>query len=233
VIKNFRDSETLFQGFSPKILRFFHNLERNNNRDWFLEHRDDYDVHVAEPVKRLVLELVPMVQELDSQIVTEPRRIISRIHRDTRFSNDKTPYRPRVWIAFKRNVESWMLTPAYFFQVQEKDYWFGMGMYADQPATMQRFRRMIDSDPERFLQVIEPIRKNKSLKLEPNRYKRLFPCSHSKAIDAWYQNKSIAVYATREPDKTLFSSKLPDFLMERFVLLKPLYDFLWKAVVLN
>ncbi|MDR1141867.1 MAG: DUF2461 domain-containing protein [Planctomycetaceae bacterium] len=226
-----------FQGFSPQGLKFLHNLNAHNNRDWFAKHRDDYLQFVSEPMKQLVMSLSPMISELDPLVITAPNRAVSRIYRDTRFSNDKTPYRPRLWFAFKREVEYWTETPTYFFQLEEKQYMYGMGMYSASAATMRRFRAMIDDNPEFFLRITEPVRKSRTLKLETDQYKRRlpfqYPEKYSITIDPWYQSKSIAVLAHREPDKTLLSSKLVNLLMEHFVLLKPLYDFLWKSVVLR
>ncbi|MDR2439581.1 MAG: DUF2461 domain-containing protein [Planctomycetaceae bacterium] len=220
-----------FSGFAPQGLKFLHNLDANNNRDWFAKNRNDYIRYVAEPMKQLVMSLTPMILELDPLVITAPHRIVSRIYRDTRFSHDKTPYRPRTWFVFKREVECWTETPAYFFELGEKKYMYGMGTYSASAATMRRFRAMIDDNPELFLQIIEPVRKSKTLKLETNQYKRRLPSEHPVAIDPWYQSKSIVVFAHCEPNKTLMSPKLVHLLIERFVLLKPLYDFLWKAVV--
>ncbi|MDR0704127.1 MAG: DUF2461 domain-containing protein [Planctomycetaceae bacterium] len=231
--KNLSFTQQLFSGFSPQGLKFFHHLRANNNRDWFAKHRNDYLQFIAEPTKQLVGSLAPMISELDSLAITSPNRVISRIYRDIRFSNDKSPYRPRVFFAFKREVECWTETPAYFFQLDEKEYMYGMGTYSASAATMRRFRAMIDDDPERFRQTIEPFRRSKTLKLEIEQYKRRLPNEHSAMIDAWYQTKNIVVLARREPDKTLTSPKLVNLLIEQFVLLKPLYDFLWKAVVLQ
>jgi uncharacterized protein (TIGR02453 family) len=180
-------------------------------------------------MKQLVTSLAPMMSELDPQVITVPNRTVSRIYRDTRFSNDKTPYRPRIWFAFRRDVNCWTETPTYFFQLEEKKYLFGMGAYSASAATMRHFRSMIDDDPERFSEIIEPIRRNRTLKLDTDQYKRRLPCDHSAAVDEWYQSKSIAVLAQKEPDKILFSPKLVEMLIDRFIFLKPLYDFLWKA----
>ena len=218
-----------FPGFSPQALRFFHDLERNNNRQWFAEHRADYVQTIAEPMKQLAVELIPLVRELDPLIIPNPERAVSRIYRDTRFSNDKSPYRPNVWIAFRRETECWTQTPVFFFEIKEKEYWFGMGMYSASAAMMRNFRQQIDAHPAAFLQVIEPFRKSKTLRLESEQYKRRMPCEHPKAVVPWYQSKSISVIGIRPPDKMLFSSKIVNFLIGQFVLLKPLYDFLWKA----
>ncbi|MDR2117460.1 MAG: DUF2461 domain-containing protein, partial [Planctomycetaceae bacterium] len=77
-----------FRGFTPQGLKFLHNLNANNHRDWFTENRNDYIRFVSEPMKQLVISLSPMISELDSLVITVPHRVVSRIYRDTRFSND-------------------------------------------------------------------------------------------------------------------------------------------------
>lgn len=216
-----------FAGFSPKSLEFFRLLAKNNNREWFKKHRDEYLSSVADPMTRLVSDLGPVMLELDPALHIEPKRTIARIHRDTRFSKDKSPYRPRMWFAFKRNLEGWSGDPTYFFQVEEKQYLFGMGAYAASPETMRNFRSRIDEEPERFAEIIVSLSRQKSLKLASEKYKREIPNEHGKAVQEWYQSKSIALIAYREPDKILYSKKLVDLLLDRFVMLKPLYDFLW------
>lgn len=231
---------TAFSGFLPQTLKFYRDLSRNNNRDWMAEHRSEYLQFVQEPARNLAARLGPMLGELDPDIVTTPTRVVSRINRDTRFSSDKSPYRPRTFLAFRRDVERWSETPAFFLQVEEKQYLFGMGIYGARPATMQRFRAMIDDNPERFIESIQPVLRSRSLVLESEKYKRPFlnvysetlPAATARKIEPWYQSKSIAVIGYRQPDKVLFSPELVDFLLDRFVCLKPLYDFLWRAIVL-
>ncbi|MDR2643394.1 MAG: DUF2461 domain-containing protein [Planctomycetaceae bacterium] len=224
---------SLFNGFSQSGINFFHDLSRHNNREWFSDNRDRYVRFVSDPMKQLVQTISPMISELDSLVITSPHRVVSRIYRDTRFSADKSPYRPRVWFAFKRNVECWTAMPTYFFQFDEYEYMFGMGMYSAQATTMRNFRRMIDENPEQFRRIIEPIQRTRNLKLESDCYKRRIPSEHPAIIDKWYQSKSIAVLGNRKPDKILFSAKLVDFLIGNFILLKPLYDFLWNATVIT
>ncbi len=225
--------ESPFAGFTPQSLKFFRNLEKNNNREWFAEHRDEYIRLVADPMKRLVVGLAPMIRQLDPHIVTEPGRTISRICRDVRFSRDKTPYWPYLWIAFRHNAKAWFSAPTYFFEIDGSHYSFGMNIYMPSAATMRRFREMIDADPDAFRKIIKPILKNKKFKLESDKYKRRITCDHGAIIEPWYQSKTIAVVMRRDPDETLYSKKLVDLLMNRYVQLKPLYDFLWKATVLD
>ncbi len=221
-----------FEGFSPETLKFFRSLSRNNNRPWFAEHKDEYIRYVDDPMRRLVSELGPVIEGLDPKAITDPKRTVARIYRDTRFSGDKSPYRPRMWFAFKRNVDPWSGTPTFFFQVEEKQYLFGMGMYSASAATMRRFRELIDADPDGFLKIVTPLNRSKTVFLEDEKYTRPHPHPHPPGIDPWYQSKSVALIGRREPDQTLYSAKLVDFLTVQYLKLKPLYDFLWDATVL-
>jgi uncharacterized protein (TIGR02453 family) len=226
-------SDPSFSGFSQSAIKFFRDLSCNNNRAWFNENRERYIRFVAEPMKQLVREISPAISGLDPLALTATNRVISRIYRDTRFSADQSPYRPRVWFAFKHDVEYWASTPAYFFQFDANGYMFGAGMYSALPATMRKFREIIDNDPERFREIIKPIQKNKDLDLESDQYKRRLPSDYPEIIDRWYQSRSIAVLGSRKPDKILFSAELVDFLIGKFILLKPLYDLLWSATVIK
>lgn len=220
-----------FQGFTPETNRFFRDLEKNNDRDWFDGHREDYLKYVRQPMEQLAAELLPMVRELDPMLVPEPNRHISRIYRDTRFSKDKTPYWPCRWMAFRRNLKNWYQMPTYLFEVDKDGYVFGMNVYSPSAATMRRFREMIDEQPDDFREMIVPIARSRSIVLESDRYKKPFKHDHAKCIDPWYQSRTIALFCRRKPDKILFSPHLADMLIERFIMIKPLYDFLWKAVV--
>jgi len=72
-----------FEGIPSAAFRFYEELEENNNREWWLEHKDTYDAAVKEPLAALLSELEPEFG---------PAKIF-RPYRDTRFSKDKTPYK--------------------------------------------------------------------------------------------------------------------------------------------
>jgi uncharacterized protein (TIGR02453 family) len=79
--------------FSPKSLTFLRNLKRNNRRDWFQAHRDDYEEHVLFPMREFVEEMDVRFAEFAPEFIGNPKRSIFRIHRDVRFSKDKSPYK--------------------------------------------------------------------------------------------------------------------------------------------
>src|SRR6476661_8907675 len=82
-----------FAGFSPKALRFLRGLRRHNDRDWFESHRTEYEVCVRDPMRGLVEEMDVRLARMAPEMMGEPRRSIFRIHRDVRFSTDKSPFK--------------------------------------------------------------------------------------------------------------------------------------------
>src|SRR5262245_58442176 len=79
--------------FGPESLAFLRGLARNNNRTWFEAHRDDYESSVKQPMADLVEEVDLRLARLAPEIMGDPKRSVFRIHRDVRFSRDKSPYK--------------------------------------------------------------------------------------------------------------------------------------------
>ena len=83
--------------FTPATFKFLRALARNNNRDWFAQHKHEYDEHLRRPYLRLIADLAEPLRKISPHYVADPRPVggsLFRIHRDTRFSSDKTPYKP-------------------------------------------------------------------------------------------------------------------------------------------
>jgi uncharacterized protein (TIGR02453 family) len=83
----------MFQGYSPTTITFLNGLKENNNKAWFEENKPDYQKFVLEPSQELVTELAPLMLSIDPKLEVSPKKSISRIYRDVRFSKDKSPYR--------------------------------------------------------------------------------------------------------------------------------------------
>jgi uncharacterized protein (TIGR02453 family) len=82
-----------FRGFGPGALTFFRQLARRNEREWFEAHRRVWEREVRDPMRALVEELDVRLAAVAPELVGDPRRSLFRIHRDTRFSRDKRPYK--------------------------------------------------------------------------------------------------------------------------------------------
>src|SRR5512136_1895076 len=83
-----------------KTLSFLRALKRNNNREWFRAHRDEYEAQVREPMIALVDRLAPELARFAPELVASPKVSLYRVYRDTRFSPDKTPYKTNAGALF-------------------------------------------------------------------------------------------------------------------------------------
>jgi uncharacterized protein (TIGR02453 family) len=86
-------SRMAFGGFRPRALSFLRGLARNNRREWFEAHRDEYEREVRQPMHAFIEEVDDRLGRFAPEIVGDPKRSMFRIHRDVRFSSDKSPYK--------------------------------------------------------------------------------------------------------------------------------------------
>jgi uncharacterized protein (TIGR02453 family) len=224
--------ETTFAGLTPAVLKFLRDVRRHNSKPWFESHRDNYRRLLLEPFQALVADLSGIMLTIDPQFETRPAvtKTISRIHRDTRFSKDKSLYRDAVWLTFKRPGNTWQDAPAFFFEITPRFYRYGMGFYSASRATMNDLRRAIDDDPKAFQRVTAFLsRKGSRYTLYGDKYKRPLPCEHSDRIQDWYQCKSFYLSCDREIDDLLYSGSLVPELASGFLMLGPLYKYLWDS----
>src|SRR5262245_17450467 len=79
--------------FDNHSLGFLRGLARHNNRAWFEAHRTDFEARVKAPMAQLVEEMDVRFARFAPEITGEPKRSVFRLHRDIRFSKDKSPYK--------------------------------------------------------------------------------------------------------------------------------------------
>lgn len=121
---------TAFAGIPDDAFRFYSDLEQNNNRDWWLEHKAGYDALVREPLAALLAELEPRFG---------PAKIF-RPNRDIRFSQDKSPYKTA-----QGAVASFQEGVGYYVQLSADGLLVGAGCHTISPAQLARFRNSVDA----------------------------------------------------------------------------------------
>src|ERR1700686_3593235 len=85
-----------------ETFRFFRDLARNNRTAWMEVNRERYQECIVQPLRHLCEELAPALLRLDPRFETSGRTgaNLSRINRDIRFAQDKTPYRAQMYLKF-------------------------------------------------------------------------------------------------------------------------------------
>lgn len=216
-----------FAGLPADLPAFLAQLAANNDRAWFLQYRADYEELVQQPLRRLVTALAPAMLEIDAGFDTNPKgAAVSRIHRDVRFSRDKSPYRINQWICFKRAGEGWQGRPAYFLEIGPAGWRHGMGMYAAPPAVIKQWRAEIVARPDRVTDALEQAQAA-GFAIEGDAYARSpAPDGLPAATSDWLGRKSPYLASNHKIDALLFSPDLVAELRTRWQAIAPLYHLL-------
>jgi uncharacterized protein (TIGR02453 family) len=119
--------------FRPEGLRFLRSLKRNNRREWFNAHRDDYEARVRQPMLDIIASLAEDMRVFAPEIVVNPKSMY-RIYRDVRFSENKAPYKTHVAASFPTRGLPKHEGAGLYFHVSPDELWVGGGMYAPQTA---------------------------------------------------------------------------------------------------
>lgn len=151
-----------FQGFPKEALSFLKQLKKNNTKEWFQAHKAEYESTVKFPMQCLVATLGMMLKSDLPDYAFNPKKSIFRIHRDARFSKDKSPYKTNVAAAFNlanRTSEAVEL-PGFYLHIEPKmkDGWgtfAGGGLYKPASLHLKAIREKIAREPDRFVSIIE------------------------------------------------------------------------------
>jgi uncharacterized protein (TIGR02453 family) len=141
--------------FTAATLRFLRALKRNNRREWFNAHRDDYEAHIRQPMTAIVERLAVDLRAFAPELVASPKVSMYRIYRDTRFSDNKTPYKTHVAAVFPtRGLPKHEGAGAYF-QISPDQVWIGGGMYMPQPPQLFAVREHIAGHVKQLRGIVE------------------------------------------------------------------------------
>ncbi len=92
-----------FSGFAPADLAFLTGLAAHNDRDWFAAHRVAYDAGLKPALADLIAATSTACSARGVPLSGDPKKSVFRIHRDTRFSKDKRPYKTHVSCTLTRD----------------------------------------------------------------------------------------------------------------------------------
>jgi uncharacterized protein (TIGR02453 family) len=141
--------------FSPATLSFLKRLKRNNRREWFNARRDEYEAAVREPMIAIVERLALDMRAIAPELLVSPKHSIYRIYRDTRFSENKQPYKTHVAATFWPRELSKGVGAGMYFHVAPEGVWVGGGMYAPETPQLQAVREQIAANLRRFRSIVE------------------------------------------------------------------------------
>jgi uncharacterized protein (TIGR02453 family) len=142
--------------FGPEFFAFLRELKANNTREWFAAEKARYERDVEAPMRQFITDLAGPLRTISPRIKADPRRIggsMFRIHRDTRFSPDKTPFKTHVAARFRHDARGADSPPGFYLHLAVGECFGGGGLYHTDPGSLRQIRTRIADHPDEWRAV--------------------------------------------------------------------------------
>jgi uncharacterized protein (TIGR02453 family) len=220
-----------FPGFRPEAFTFLRQLAENNDRDWFKPRKAVFEDEVQWPMQCLVADSARRASEEGLPLTGDPKKTVFRIHRDTRFSKDKRPYKTHVGAVLTRTGGRDDVAGVYVHVEPERCFLAG-GFWEPPPDLLKRFRARIANDPDAFQDVLDslntalltPMSRETALKRMPQGYDAYADHPH-----ADYLKWKSYVVSRSVPDADLQSPGFTEAVIEMMRDVQGLLEFGWRA----
>jgi uncharacterized protein (TIGR02453 family) len=224
-----------YKGFTPEVRKFFQELEKNNNKDWFQSNKPRYEEFVREPAKELVYEMGLRFARIGLPYYADPMKSLFRVNRDIRFSANKDPYKTNMGVLFpfqftqiaSKAVES----PGLYFHIDTKETFIAGGLHMPSGEKLKELRELIAGEWKELFKIVNN-RKFKEefpivyaedpLKKIPRGYETDHPAAE------WLKMKGFTVGCEMD-FKDIWGPKLADILERKGKVIAPFLEFLNKA----
>ena len=228
--------------FTPKAFTFLRGIAKHNRKEWFEAHRADFEHEIKRPLAQLVEEVDVHLATIVPEIIGSPKKSVFRIHRDVRFSKDKSPYKTHAacWF-FHRDAGRGVGTEAahggagFYFHIEPGQSFCGGGIWMPPRSAVTKIRQALTDDLEGF----EAIVKGRTFRrrfgdLDTDgmltRLPRGYAAEHPAA--GWLRYQSYTAWTALTPDEVI-SPALPRTLAGHFKAMTPFVRWLNGALGLR
>ncbi|MCL2502476.1 MAG: DUF2461 domain-containing protein [Bacteroidales bacterium] len=197
---------------TSSTLQFLKELAQNNEREWFHAHAGAYAAakqNVLNTAQALMTEICRFDASLN---YVDPKRCLFRIARDTRFSHDKSPYKPNFGLLFHAlGTKAKAGIPGYYLHIQPDNSFVSCGIYCPPPDILRTIRKSIYDNWEEFNAILHPptpvaweglYRDEDALKRVPNGFPKEHPSAPCLMLKHFYLLVPLTDAALQSPDLT-------------------------------
>jgi uncharacterized protein (TIGR02453 family) len=220
--------------FSGDTLQFLADLHQNNDRDWFADNKHRYESHVREPALELIRRLSPHItKKVSKHFAPSDKKMggsLMRIHRDVRFSRDKSPYKTNIGIHIRHVGGKDVHGPGLYVHVDLNECFIGVGSWRPDAPSLKQIRARIINEPKKWKAARDDKAFRRHFDLQGESLKRMprgYDESHPFADDL--KRKDHTAGATLSIEDAL-GDGLVDYASTRFAAAKPYVEFLTRAV---
>ena len=206
---------------------FLRELKLNNNRDWFNANKQRFN-SIHSGIKEFANEVNESLKKSDD---IEKLKIF-RIHRDLRFSKDKTPYKKNIGMAFHRAKPE--LRGGYYLEISADESFIAVGFWNPNKEDLLRIRKEIEVDGQEFKSVINHNKiknvwgeiKGQEVKTSP----KGFNVNHQH-IDLI--KKKQFIFIKKLKDEEILDENFHKKLVSYFLSIRPFFDYMSEVLTTN
>jgi uncharacterized protein (TIGR02453 family) len=215
--------------FTKDTFRFLRDLKANNDRDWFTRNKSRYEEALKAPALRLIEDFGKELPRLSSHFLSTPRSLF-RIHRDTRFSKDKSPYKTQAGVHFRHELATTAHAPGYYLHIEPGSVFLGMGIWRPESPALKEIREHIAASPADWKAASRARRFTETFHLEGDALKRPpkgFDADHPLVEDL---KRKDFIGVAHVADSFATTADLPEQLVRKYETGSPFMRFLCKAL---
>ena len=213
---------------SKDVFSFLKKLQKNNNRDWFHDHKASFK-EIELDVKQFYNQLFEQLNQFDSIDTFK----VFRIYRDVRFSKNKLPYKTHFGGSFHRTKPE--LRGGYYLHLApENESFIATGFWDPSKEDLLRIRKEFETDSEDIRALMDtPAFKavwgtvqGDELKSAPRGFDKQDP-----NIDLI--RKKQFIFVRKYSDKAVLSKDFEHQIVESFKVIRPYFDYMSSVLTTN
>jgi uncharacterized protein (TIGR02453 family) len=216
--------------FGKDLFRFLEDLKAHNDREWFQENKARYEAAARDPMLRFIAAFSSSLAGISRHFVADPRPAggsMFRIHRDTRFSKDKSPYKTHLAAHFSYRTPGagGVHGPGFYLHIEPGASFAGGGLWHPDPESLFKVREAI-STRSRAWKVIRESGleiQGDALKRVPQGFDPMHPWAEDLKLKDFYT-------VTDLPDAQVLAADFPERVSHACRQASPLVAFLCKAL---
>lgn len=214
--------------FTEDYLNFFKSLAPNNHKEWFDEHRGEYEKHVKKPFYAFTQAMIDAFKKEVPGFDLEVKQAVFRINRDIRFSKDKTPYKLQMSCVIGEDGRKGLENPGLYIQLDPEHARFYSGLYKPSKPTIERVRHRMANEPQKVRDAIHNRTFKEYFGEVQGEKNKIIPkeLKEAAANQPLIYNKSWYYYAKHDPE-IILRDDLVKIAMDHYKAAKPVNDLLF------
>ena len=142
--------------FNRKTISFLKELNQNNNKIWFDQNRQRYEDEVRTPALNYIESMDQHMAKISPHFVVSAKKVggsLMRVHKDIRFSKDKTPYKTNIGIQFRHARGKDVHAPGFYLHIEPGDVFLAAGIWRPESNTLKNVRTLMDEYPKEWKKI--------------------------------------------------------------------------------